>query len=151
MYPYDFKKDATFLIEDIKKRGKTPILVGGTGLYITSLLYDYKMDEEMNKNFNDESEEIDNIIVLNDENGEEVEIRENVEPPTNNYRFEMEGETRNYDYERDDMASYGYQKQEFNEDGEITDVYEEPDEDAYADDFADDVDFGDTFEDDDEN
>ena len=86
-----------------------------------------------------------------DENGEEVEIRENVEPPTNNYRFEMEGETRNYDYERDDMASYGYQKQEFNEDGEITDVYEEPDEDAYADDFADDVDFGDTFEDDDEN
>ena len=30
------------------------------------------MDEEMNKNFNDESEEIDNIIVLNDENGEEV-------------------------------------------------------------------------------
>lgn len=30
------------------------------------------MDEEMNKNINDESEEIDNIIVLNDENGEEV-------------------------------------------------------------------------------
>ena len=86
-----------------------------------------------------------------DENGEEVEIRENVEPPTNNYRFEMEGETRNYDYERDDMASYGYQKQEFNEDGELTDAYDEPDEDAYADDFADDVDFGDTFEDDDEN
>ena len=86
-----------------------------------------------------------------DENGEEVEIRENVEPPTNNYRFEMEGETRNYDYERDDMASYGYQKQEFNEAGELTDAYDEPDEDSYADDFADDVDFGDTFEDDDEN
>ena len=30
------------------------------------------MDEEMNKNFNEESEEMDNIIVLNDENGEEV-------------------------------------------------------------------------------
>ena len=30
------------------------------------------MDEEMNKNINEESEEIDNIIVLNDENGEEV-------------------------------------------------------------------------------
>ena len=30
------------------------------------------MDEEMNKNVNEESEEIDNIIVLNDENGEEV-------------------------------------------------------------------------------
>lgn len=30
------------------------------------------MSEDMNKNFNDEAEEIDNIIVLNDENGEEV-------------------------------------------------------------------------------
>ena len=30
------------------------------------------MDEEMNNNYNEESEEIDNIIVLNDENGEEV-------------------------------------------------------------------------------
>ena len=30
------------------------------------------MSEDMNNNFNEESEEIDNIIVLNDENGEEV-------------------------------------------------------------------------------
>ncbi len=30
------------------------------------------MNEEMNNNYNEESEEIDNIIVLNDENGEEV-------------------------------------------------------------------------------
>lgn len=43
---YDFKCDAISLIEDIKKRGKTPILVGGTGLYITSLLYDYKLEDE---------------------------------------------------------------------------------------------------------
>lgn len=43
---YDFKRDAIKLIDDIKGRGKTPILVGGTGLYITSLLYDYKLEEE---------------------------------------------------------------------------------------------------------
>ena len=30
------------------------------------------MSEDINNNFNEESEEIDNIIVLNDENGEEV-------------------------------------------------------------------------------
>lgn len=30
------------------------------------------MSEDMNNNYNEESEEIDNIIVLNDENGEEV-------------------------------------------------------------------------------
>lgn len=43
---YDFKCDATSLMENIKKRGKTPILVGGTGLYITSLLYDYQLEDE---------------------------------------------------------------------------------------------------------
>ena len=42
---YDFKKDASFLIEDIIKRGKTPIIVGGTGLYINALLYDYNFDD----------------------------------------------------------------------------------------------------------
>ena len=30
------------------------------------------MSEDVNNNYNEESEEIDNIIVLNDENGEEV-------------------------------------------------------------------------------
>jgi uncharacterized protein YrzB (UPF0473 family) len=31
-----------------------------------------RMSDEVNNNYNEESEEIDNIIVLNDENGEEV-------------------------------------------------------------------------------
>lgn len=38
----DFDKIATEAINDIIKRGKTPIVVGGTGLYINSLIY--KMD-----------------------------------------------------------------------------------------------------------
>lgn len=36
----DFQKRARFLIEEISARGKVPIVVGGTGLYIESLLYD---------------------------------------------------------------------------------------------------------------
>ncbi|MEK7602949.1 MAG: tRNA (adenosine(37)-N6)-dimethylallyltransferase MiaA [Patescibacteria group bacterium] len=36
-----FQKQAKNVIEDIGKRGKLPILVGGTGLYIDSILYDY--------------------------------------------------------------------------------------------------------------
>ncbi|WP_407371597.1 tRNA (adenosine(37)-N6)-dimethylallyltransferase MiaA [Carnobacterium sp.] len=36
----DFQKRARFLIEKISARGKVPIIVGGTGLYIESLLYD---------------------------------------------------------------------------------------------------------------
>ena len=43
---YDFQKDAQKKIEEIKKRGKTPILVGGTGLYLKALLYGYDFEKE---------------------------------------------------------------------------------------------------------
>lgn len=36
----DFDKKATEAIKDIIERGKTPIVAGGTGLYINSLIYD---------------------------------------------------------------------------------------------------------------
>jgi tRNA dimethylallyltransferase len=38
---FDFKKQAYELIEDILKRGKTPIIAGGTGLYIDCLINNY--------------------------------------------------------------------------------------------------------------
>lgn len=41
----DFKKDATNAIEDILKKGKTTIVVGGTGLYIDSLIYGIDYNE----------------------------------------------------------------------------------------------------------
>ena len=47
---YDYQKDSRKVIDDIVKRGKTPILVGGTGLYIKAALYDYKFEEENNDN-----------------------------------------------------------------------------------------------------
>ncbi len=43
---YDYQKDCRYYIDDILKRGKTPILVGGTGLYIKAALYDYEFEEE---------------------------------------------------------------------------------------------------------
>lgn len=49
---YEYQKDARNCIDNILKKGKTPILVGGTGLYIKACLYDYKFDEE-NKNTNE--------------------------------------------------------------------------------------------------
>lgn len=47
----DYKKDAMRTIKEILKKGKTPIVVGGTGLYINSLIYeieysDIKIDEK---------------------------------------------------------------------------------------------------------
>ena len=35
----NYKKDATNAIEEILKKGKVPIVVGGTGLYVDSLIY----------------------------------------------------------------------------------------------------------------
>lgn len=43
---YKFKQDFTKVVEDIHNRGKLPILVGGTGLYVQSVLYDYQLEEE---------------------------------------------------------------------------------------------------------
>lgn len=45
---YDYQKDCRQVIEDILSRGKTPILVGGTGLYIKAALYNYTFEEENN-------------------------------------------------------------------------------------------------------
>ena len=41
----DFKRDATNAIKDILSRGKTPIIVGGTGLYVNSLIYNIEFKE----------------------------------------------------------------------------------------------------------
>lgn len=43
---YDYQKDARKVIDDILARHKTPIMVGGSGLYIKAALYDYNFEEE---------------------------------------------------------------------------------------------------------
>ncbi|MBM7709692.1 tRNA (adenosine(37)-N6)-dimethylallyltransferase MiaA [Enterococcus lemanii] len=39
----DFQTAARLLIDEITQRGKVPIVVGGTGLYVQALLYDYQL------------------------------------------------------------------------------------------------------------
>lgn len=41
----DFKKDATNAIEEILNKNKIPIIVGGTGLYVDSLIYEINYNE----------------------------------------------------------------------------------------------------------
>ena len=43
---FDYQRDCRKLIEDITSRGKNVIIVGGTGLYIKSALYDYTLNED---------------------------------------------------------------------------------------------------------
>lgn len=45
---FDYQRDCRKKIKEIEEKGKTPILVGGTGLYIKAALYDYKFEEEKN-------------------------------------------------------------------------------------------------------
>lgn len=54
---YDYQKDAREKIDDILKRNKTPILVGGTGLYIKAALYDYQFKDEISYDYSAYSNE----------------------------------------------------------------------------------------------
>ncbi len=56
----------------------------------------------------------------------EVEIMESIEFVDTDYRYEIEGENRNYDYEQKSLGSMGYQQQEFDKDsGELVSAEEE--------------------------
>ena len=59
------------------------------------------------------------VRVLRDDQTE-VEIMETIDYGENDYRYEIEGDSRGYDYERESFGSMGYQRQEFDEDsGEL--------------------------------
>lgn len=45
---FEFKNDVEDLVDEITSRGKLPILVGGTGLYVQSVLYDYDFPATQN-------------------------------------------------------------------------------------------------------
>lgn len=47
---YDYQKDARKIIDELLKKNKTPILVGGSGLYIKACLYNYQLEEESLQN-----------------------------------------------------------------------------------------------------
>ena len=64
----DFKEYAYAKIDKILSRGNIPFLVGGTGLYIDSVVYDYEfggqMDEEFRQKLNKKTlEELQNYII----------------------------------------------------------------------------------------
>lgn len=55
----DYKKDAKIAIKEILEKGKVPIVVGGTGLYINSLIYEIDFNEiETDLSYREELEKI---------------------------------------------------------------------------------------------
>lgn len=63
---YDFQKDGRLIINNILKKRKNIIIVGGSGLYISALLYDYKFNkEDKNKLLNISVNEMYNELLNN--------------------------------------------------------------------------------------
>ena len=66
---FEFQKRFYPIWEDIRKRQRIPLLVGGTGLYLESVLSDYSMpyaepDEELRRNLSGKSlEDLQNILL----------------------------------------------------------------------------------------
>ncbi len=65
----DFKKDAEAAIEEILSKGKTPIVVGGTGLYVNSLIYgieyqDMEFDEDYRNSLMEKAESEEGLAEL---------------------------------------------------------------------------------------
>ena len=51
---YNYQKDVRLLIDNLTKKNKRIIIVGGTGLYIKSALYDYNFSKEFTSHTYDE-------------------------------------------------------------------------------------------------
>ncbi|MFA5604077.1 MAG: tRNA (adenosine(37)-N6)-dimethylallyltransferase MiaA [Bacilli bacterium] len=67
---YHYQQDSRKVIDDILKRQKLPIMVGGTGLYIKASLYDYQFNDET-KHYNYDKysiEELYQMLIENDPN-----------------------------------------------------------------------------------
>ncbi len=67
---YNYQIDGRKILNELINRNKNVIIVGGTGLYISALLYDYKFNKEsINNNYDDlTNEEIYNKIMEIDSN-----------------------------------------------------------------------------------
>lgn len=69
-----FKEYAQEVINDISKRGKLPILVGGTGLYVDGVLYNYSFGGSLNTVLRSQlnNKSVAEIATMAQENGIEV-------------------------------------------------------------------------------
>lgn len=108
----DFKKYATAKIADIRGRGKVPFLVGGTGLYVDSVIYDYSFSGVAKKTCSDRQEMGSDFLVVGILWGRD-ELRKRIEERTNKlFEQNIVGETERlagkYGFELQAMKSNVY-------------------------------------------
>lgn len=69
-----FQNDSRRIIDEISERGNVPIIVGGTGLYLNALLYDYQFKEQEEvKEYDDSISNEDLYEMLKEKSSEEAE------------------------------------------------------------------------------
>lgn len=73
----DFQQYAKNKITDIRERGKVPFLVGGTGLYVDSVIYNYEFGPAADDDFRDS---LDKLSIQDLQN---YCIKNNIDLPTN--------------------------------------------------------------------
>lgn len=99
---FQFKADATEIIREIGSRGKLPLVCGGTGLYIESLLLDYNFSAaKRQEDFRLEAEQMDNSVLA-----QQIEILGGVlsdEDKANRHRLIRKLEVLQFSEEKNEM------------------------------------------------
>lgn len=87
---YDYQKDARKVLKNLLKSDKNVVIVGGTGLYLKALLYDYKFNESYDKkDFSSYTNEELYEMVLNVDKDSKIHMnnRQRLESFLNNHKF----------------------------------------------------------------
>ncbi len=87
---YDYQKDARCVLNKLLSKNKNVIIVGGTGLYLKALLYDYKFNEiDLKKDFSSYTNEELYKMVLEIDNNSNIHVnnRQRLESFLNNHKI----------------------------------------------------------------
>ena len=101
---YEYQKDARKILDEFIKNNKNVIIVGGSGLYVKALLYDYKFDVENDNNQYDNLSNEDIYTEIKELNNEvDIHINNRKRPVRmlnklkNNNKLDNNGDTLLYD------------------------------------------------------
>ncbi len=108
----DFKVLCEEKITDIRRRGKLPIIAGGTGLYVDSVIYNYSFNDNVKKTCSDRTEMSSDFLVIGIK-WERDELRARLTERANNiFAQDIVGETKRlagkYDWGSPGMTSNLY-------------------------------------------
>lgn len=91
---YDYQRDARCILDKLIKNNKNVIIVGGTGLYLKALLYDYNFNyTDKKKNYSEYSNEklYDMVLKIDKDSKIHINNRQRLESFLNNH---FEGEEK---------------------------------------------------------